>query len=170
MRTGDHRVTVEASRQEVWRLIERAENVGTWWPRQVVPIQGDGQITPGKVWDTPSSPSGPPIHTQIDEVDPERKMVFQFWLPRGERPAQTWTLLLKDEGNHCQVRLLQALDWEMMFKHTYGPVAPLILLVALPLMLLYFIGFTLSSFLRNSLWPFVLMSDLRKLKKMVESR
>ena len=148
MRAGDHRITIEAPRKEVWRLIEGVETFTLWWPRQ----------------------AGPPVRTEVDLVDPERRLVLHFWLPRGSRPAQIWTLTLEDVGSHCHARLQQDLDWEMLFRFTYGPAARFIVWIALPVMLIYFVGYAISRFLKNKVYPFTLMSDLRKLKKAAESQ
>ena len=169
MRAGDHRITIEAPRKEVWRLIEGVETFTLWWPRQAVPIEGKGQIARGNVWEMPRG-AGPPVRTEVDLVDPERRLVLHFWLPRGSRPAQIWTLTLEDVGSHCHARLQQDLDWEMLFRFTYGPAARFIVWIALPVMLIYFVGYAISRFLKNKVYPFTLMSDLRKLKKAAESQ
>lgn len=170
MRSGDSRITIEAPRSEVWQLVERAENFGLWWPRQVVPIQGDGPITRGSVWDAPKSGMGPPLRTEVSELEPERKMVLGFWLSRSTRPVQVWTLELEDEATHCRVRLRQSMDWEMVYRQTYGSFAIVVLLLLLPLTFFYLVGFTISSYLRSNVYPFTLLSDLRKLKRAVEAR
>lgn len=171
MRAGRQHITIKVPRGEVWRLIERAENVGSWWPREITPIQGEGIIEQGSVWDTPRSASGPPLRTEVDEVLQERKIVFHFLLPRGKRPAQIWTIKLEDAGRHgCKASLKQELDWEMLYRYSYGSAGILVLWLTIPLTGLYFIGFTISSYLRTYVYPFTRFSDLRKLKRVVESQ
>ena len=97
-------------------------------------------------------------------------MVLGFWLSRSTRPAQVWTLELEDEATHCRVRLRQSMDWEMLYRQTYGSFAVVVLWLLLPLTLFYLMGFTISSYLRSNVYPFTMWSDLRKLKMAVESR
>ena len=97
-------------------------------------------------------------------------MVLHFWLSRSTRPAQVWSIELEDEATHCRVRLLQSMDWEMLYRQTYGSFAIVVLFVLLPLTFFYLVGFTISSYLRSNVYPFTMWSDLLKLKRAVEGR